>query len=269
MVAGDWQDIGRASPKLAAEAAAGASVLAKLFLYPIDTLKCRRQAGLHPQSIYQLRGLYAGVLPKLALYGPYQALYMYTYTSARERLHPSYGVWAFPISGVVADLAGTVVRLPMEVIKQRMQAGVYSSSVEAVKRIATCPRAQLLQQRLFIAQTLFHDIPYGLVQWTTYELLTRSEALSFFPKHAVHVAVGMSAGALAAFVTTPLDVVKTRIVTRSSEYTGISQAVKKILVEDGARAFTRGWFFRVMHIAPGTGIYFGLFHLLYQFGAST
>lgn len=259
-----WHDIGTASPTLAAEAAAASSILTKFLLYPIDTLKCRRQSGF--VDIWKFKGMYSGLIPKLVLYAPYQALYMFAYTSAREQLFPTLGAFAFPVAGVLADLAGSPIRVPMEVVKQRMQAGVYKSSIKAVKSILASPRSQLIEPKIFIAQTLFHDLPYGLVQWTAYELLYRSDSLSSLPRNISPVVVGTFAGALAAFLTTPLDVVKTRIVTRPAEYTGIAQAILKISKEEGMRTFSRGCIFRVLHIAPGSGLYFGIFSLLYQLG---
>lgn len=101
-----------------------AKAATKLALYPLDTWKSRKQARRFGETaefrhLRTLTGVYRGVVPKLLLYSLYQAVYMSAYISARDAL--SKGPAPFGDSGltfvtaaVVAEVAGSVIRLPME-----------------------------------------------------------------------------------------------------------------------------------------------------------
>ncbi|CAN1268308.1 Protein MITOFERRINLIKE 1, chloroplastic [Linum perenne] len=62
------------------------------------------------------------------------------------------------------------------------------------------------------------------------------------------VVCGALAGAISASLTTPLDVVKTRMMTQVSAGR-VSDMVKQMLVEEGWVGFTRGMGPRVLHSA--------------------
>ena len=249
----DWHKP-NASSSAAALSAAFSSVLTKSLLYPIDTLKTRLQVGLlRPSS---LTGLYAGLVPKLVLYGPYQSLYMAVYTSSREVTQKRFpGPLGFMIAGASAELTASVIRVPMEVVKQRMQAGDKDGVVKILSRVGV--RGWM---SLWRAQTLFHDLPYGVFQWGLYEVIVRNMEIS---SPSVWLGAGVIAGGTAAFLTTPLDVIKTRIITRSVEYHTPYQTFQEIYKNEGVAVFSKGAFLRVLHVAPATGIYFFLFNSLY------
>jgi hypothetical protein len=73
------------------------------------------------------------------------------------------------------------------------------------------------------------------------------------------MAVGATASACGAFVSGPMDLIKTRIqVYRTSSggkfYGGTLDALTRTLKEEGFRAFTKGLGARVMWLAPGSAI---------------
>lgn len=74
----------------------------------------------------------------------------------------------------------------------------------------------------------------------------------------LHLIGGANAGAIAAAVTCPLDVVKTRIQVQHTEgghqYNTVLNTVRKMLQEEGLSAFGKGFFARIVWIAPGTAI---------------
>ncbi|KAI5444241.1 Protein MITOFERRINLIKE 1, partial [Lathyrus oleraceus] len=73
------------------------------------------------------------------------------------------------------------------------------------------------------------------------------------------VICGALAGAISASITTPLDVVKTRLMTQARNeavgkvaavmYGGVSSTIREILKEEGWVGFTRGMGPRVLHSA--------------------
>lgn len=84
---------------------------------------------------------------------------------------------------------------------------------------------------------------------------------------------GTLAGIPASFLTTPADVVKTRLQVSpragDSVYSGIGDCVRKMYIEEGPTAFFKGSLFRVCRIAPQFGISLLCYeHLSKLFGKS-
>ena len=252
----DWHDR-EVSSSTAAATAAVSSVLTKTILYPFDTLKTTRQASIaQPRSI---ANLYRGILPKLALYGPYQAIYMATYTAVRDPIQEKFpGISGYALAGATAELSGAFIRVPMEVVKQRMQVHRDKTLHSVVRTAANDLVHFSSNRRLFLAQTLIHDIPYGIVQWTVYQQLHNNWGTG--NSTADGMVIGSAAGAVAALITTPCDVIKVRMVT----------AVKPSpFMEIVARhELFRGGLYRVLHVAPATGLYFAIFNSLYSLMSS-
>ncbi|KAF9625998.1 hypothetical protein IFM89_030652 [Coptis chinensis] len=117
------------------------------------------------------------------------------------------------------------------------------------------------------------DAPFTAVHFATYEAMKKvlSEISS---KNAseeqilVHLTVGGAAGALASAVTTPLDVVKTRLqcqgvcgVDKFSN-TSIRMALKQIVAKEGPQALLRGLKPRVLFHAPAAAICWSMYEAM-------
>lgn len=77
-------------------------------------------------------------------------------------------------------------------------------------------------------------------------------------------AVGSVAGGIAAALTTPLDVVKTRLMTQThttaaDRYSGVVHALRRIAAEEGVGALFSGLRPRVVWISVGGTIFFGTY----------
>jgi solute carrier family 25 (mitochondrial S-adenosylmethionine transporter), member 26 len=188
------------------------------------------------------------------------------------------GKWA-PLQHMVAaaagDVASSTVRVPFEVVKQRLQSGVNKSSMEAVRQIFAKQGA-----RGFFAgygSLVVRELPFDAIQFPLYELLkkgwakrTKSGKLDLWQSSLC----GSAAGGFAAAVTTPLDVVKTRLMTQSggAKYKGVLDGLARIAREEGASTLFSGVAPRVVWISAGGAIFFGSYeaarkHLLPRFSA--
>lgn len=121
---------------LGAGAVAGFTVDAVLF--PLDTLKTRMQlaSSAVPKSpAALLTGLYAGFAPAVVASAPAAAAFfgVYDYVKRilqdfsshdRARLAPLCHV----VAAAAGDVAASTVRAPFEVVKQRLQSGLYSGA---------------------------------------------------------------------------------------------------------------------------------------------
>ena len=250
----NWHDlVGETSISSTALAGATSSAITKTILFPVDTIKCRIQSG-SSFNPFRLQGIMNGLIPKICLYAPYQAIYMSVYTSTRNWLRPSdSNLWKYAAAGVAAELAGSVIRVPMEAIKQRMQTGSIKSNRDLIGMLMRSP-LQFYNRRNFLAQTFIHDIPCGTIHWVVYEYTKRNLSTSAATAGAV-------AGAVAAIVTNPLDVVKTRMITRPEEHKTVFNTIQAI--RQSRSGFFAGVIPRVFHIAPNSALYMFIFDTMF------
>lgn len=251
----NWHDLGTHSLSATAVTAATASVITKSLLFPMDTLKCRLQAGT---SVWRMHGMWNGLLPKILLYSPYQAVYMSGYTHARNwlQIRSPDALFIYPLAGTFAELSGSLIRVPMETIKQRMQTGLIDSNRTLIRMLRQNP-LQFYKGRNFLAQTIVHDIPCGSVHWLVYESVKRRGEVS-------SATAGAVAGLTTAIATNPLDVVKTRMITRPAEHISVASTVRTVMASAGIRGFYKGVLFRILHIAPNSALYMWIFDHIFQ-----
>lgn len=109
--------------------------------------------------------------------------------------------------------------------------------------------------------TLSMTIPFQAIQFSTYESMLKYLNPSRDYSPAMHCAAGAIAGALAASLTTPLDVIKTLLQTRGSSADpeirncrGLWHGAQLIYGRNGATGFFRGLQPRVITAMPSTAI---------------
>lgn len=109
--------------------------------------------------------------------------------------------------------------------------------------------------------TLAITIPFNAIQFTVYEHLKRFSNPRNEYSPATHIVAGGIAGAVAAAVTTPLDVAKTLLQTRGTakdadirNARGMIQAFRIIWARDGLKGFARGLSPRVLTVMPSSAL---------------
>eukprot|EP00871_Galdieria_phlegrea_P000826 jgi/Galph1/1744/GphlegSOOS_G409.1 len=244
-------------------AVAGAVV--DFILFPLDTLKTRLQmrkgVKLTPQ-IFQ--GIYRGLGPALAASAPAGAAFFGTYDLTKritsQWITPKYQFLSHILAAIAGDIAGSSVRVPFEVVKQNLQASVYASSRQAVRSIIQQQGMTGLYKGWL--SLVLREIPFDIIEFPLYEFLKsqwkqRRNGKDLYPWQSA--SCGSIAGALAAAVTTPLDVAKTRVMlqTGSNKYQGITQTLIYIAKEEGVPSLFSGVVPRVLWIGLGGAIFFG------------
>eukprot|EP00741_Cyanophora_paradoxa_P006379 tig00001000_g6183.t1 len=242
-------------------AAAGFTV--DLVMYPIDTVKTRLQAR-DVRGLVNLRGLYRGVGPALLAAAPAGASFFTAYDGTKAALAGSVPPAAGQVvAAAVATVFAAGLRTPFELVKQNMQTGAYSTGLEAAGAIY---RSRGLRG-LFAGygSLIAREIPFDCIQFPMYEQIkdVAGRAAGGRPLHPHEIVfVGMTAGAISAGLTNPLDVVKTRIMTQGEgarRYAGVADACRSILREEGPRAFLRGVLPRMTMIGLGGSVFFTAF----------
>lgn len=251
-------------------AAAGFTVDA--FLFPLDTLKTRMQlAATSPATSVKatplLKGLYAGFAPAVAASAPaaaaFFAMYDYTKRVLSARVEPKYTPLCHMAAAAAGDIASSTVRVPFEVVKQRMQSGMYTSARAAVR--GTLAKEGVAGFFSGYGSLVLRELPFDAMQFPLYEYLKAQwarragvEQLETWQSSLC----GSLAGGVSAAVTTPLDVVKTRLMTQGAgvgKYKGIVHGLRTIAREEGAAALMSGVAPRVMWISIGGAVFFGAY----------
>lgn len=156
------------------------------------------------------------------------------------------------------------MRNPFEVVKQQMQAGLHASTAQAVRSILRSEGVRGLYSGY--GTLVAREIPFDAVQFVMYEWCKRAWAARAGRELSLldNMAVGSLSGAVAASVTTPLDMVKTRLMTqtglaRELQYRGMLDGLRRVAAEEGVAALFAGLRTRVAWIGLGGAIFFGAF----------
>ncbi|KAK4178706.1 putative mitochondrial carrier protein PET8 [Triangularia setosa] len=286
--------------RLALLSGALAGTTVDLTLFPLDTLKTRLQSPAGFFSSGGFRGIYRGVGSCLVGSAPGAAFFFSTYeysksflsanfpplpTSPNQTSTPAYH---HMLSASLGEIAACAVRVPTEVVKQRAQAGHHGgSSAQAFKAIIRqygTLGAVGVWKELYRGWTItiIREVPFTVLQFPLWEGLkswgrgrkqrtgrglfgdsssTSTSTEVSAPESALY---GSVAGGFAAAVTTPLDVLKTRVML-STEKQSMFKVMTDILRENGVRPFFAGIGPRVMWISIGGAIFLGS----YQWAVNT
>ncbi|KAG6551858.1 hypothetical protein Mapa_006472 [Marchantia paleacea] len=181
-----------------------------------------------------------------------------------------------PIASAVGNIVSSAVLVPRDVITQRMQVGATGRSWEVFLRTINEEGVRGLYSGYSAA--VVRALPSSVLSFTTFEYLKalwlkKNKKKALEPWQSVFS--GAMAGAISAALTTPLDVVKTRLMTQArmgvmgnaaaapaaaveaeirakaaaASYQGISSTLKKIWLEEGLTGLTRGMGPRLVHSA--------------------
>ncbi|KAL9255331.1 S-adenosylmethionine carrier 1, chloroplastic/mitochondrial-like protein [Drosera capensis] len=211
-----------------------------------------------------LKGLYSGLVGNLIGVLPASATFVGVYEPTKQKLlkllPENLSAVAHFTAGAVGGVAASLIRVPTEVVKQRMQTGQFSSAPDAVRLILSNEGFRGLYAGY--GSFLLRDLPFDAIQFCIYEQLRMGYKLAAKrelndPENAV---IGAFAGALTGAVTTPLDVIKTRLMVQGSQnqYKGIVDCVNTIIRDEGAPALLKGIGPRVMWIGIGGSIFFSV-----------
>lgn len=276
-------------------------------MYPLDTLKTRIQSPDY-KELYKrpdgstkralFRGLYQGVGSIIAITIPSSGAFFTTYEALKFGLNgfippnstlyvPQSAIHAVASGG--AELVSCAILTPAEVIKQNAQ----MVNKDSFGKKAT-PTAHVFKQfrkqpsQLFRGYTALaaRNLPFTAMQFPIFEklkeyFLAKRKAQKkgapvdgILERASITALSGGLAGSGAAWITTPIDVVKTRIMlgagkegsTAQSWEHGVSGSRKsgvivarEILKEQGVQGLFRGAALRAAWTTIGAGLYLGCY----------
>ncbi|KAL8675641.1 MAG: hypothetical protein Q9186_007688 [Xanthomendoza sp. 1 TL-2023] len=245
-----------------------------------------------------LPSLWRGLSPTLVMAIPANVIYFTGYDILRS--HKRSPVNQFINDGYAPLVAGSVARVsaaavisPIEMFRTRMQAapagssgvGVFKETLLGLRKLVHAQGYSSLWRGLTL--TMWRDVPFSGLYWWGYEAgrnrlrdlryptvtqdATRSSSLNDENHSATFVdsfLAGATSGAVAAIVTTPFDVGKTRQQVTDDhqkkapaakghlrpEERSMPRFLYHIWKEEGAPGLFRGWAARCLKVAPACAI---------------
>jgi solute carrier family 25 S-adenosylmethionine transporter 26 len=249
-----------------------------------------------PALRQSIRGIYAGLPSVLFGSAPSAAFFFISYDGVKRYLLPSNSqsakeasrwdtFFAHSVASSLGEMSACLVRVPTEVIKQRAQAGLFGGSArQALQDILSLrhdgdPSNGMSRKGFFhmvrelyrgTGITIAREVPFTILQFTMWEAMKNryarwntgvEETSSGQIPAAPSALFGSISGGIAAGLTTPLDVIKTRVMLARREGSAnrvrVSDVVQRIVREEGMEAFWRGIGPRTTAIALGGAIFLG------------
>lgn len=254
-------------------------------IHPLDTMKVKLQtqkrvpagsvgtiglrAGLKWDLASvgkQVSGLYRGVVGAASgagiAIGAYFAFYGAACNVISRNTDLPPGAVAF-LSGGVAAVGSSFVKVPLAVCIRSVQAGVYPNFFSAARSIvaATGPRGLYTG----FAPAVLEDVPDMAMKFAAYESMRNLHKRWKGGQPAApqeDFVMGAIAGALAAAATTPLDVIKTNMMCTAAQRPTVFSASKAIFAEAGYPAFFRGVGPRALSNGINSATFFCFFEAL-------
>ncbi|CUS21033.1 LAQU0S02e04280g1_1 [Lachancea quebecensis] len=262
---------------LLAGAAAGTST--DLVFFPIDTLKTRLQAagGFFANGGYH--GVYRGLGSAVVASAPSASLFFVSYDSMKSYSRPVFNklissndqmaeTATHMFSSSAGEIAACMVRVPAEVIKQRTQTHKSDSSWQTFKKLLKNENGEGIRRNLYRgwSTTIMREIPFTCIQFPLYEYLKKKWAQA---ENREQVSpwqgsfCGCLAGGVAAATTTPLDVLKTRLML-SKTSVPVLHLARTIYSNEGWKVFFSGVGPRTIWISAGGAIFLGVYETVHS-----
>ncbi|KAF2969388.1 hypothetical protein GQX73_g4195 [Xylaria multiplex] len=272
-----------------------AGAFGAFMVYPIDLVKTRmqNQRGADPgQRLYKnsidcfrkvvanegVRGLYSGVLPQLVGVAPEKAIKLTVNDIVRgiftDKKSGHIDLPYEMLAGGTAGACQVVFTNPLEIVKIRLQ--VQGEMVKATEGATPKRSAMWIVKNLGLkglykgaSACLLRDVPFSAIYFPTYSHL-KKDMFGESPTKKLGVLQLLTAGAIAgmpaAYLTTPCDVIKTRLQVEArkgdTNYTGLRHAAKTILKEEGFKAFFKGGPARILRSSPQFGFTLAAYEVL-------
>ena len=284
--------------------AAAASVISTCVMHPVDTVKTKMQTKESAKAAAQqavddevfdgkaavllrdepgllddVSGLYKGLLGNVVKEAPSSALYLGVYEVCKTALlATAFGaanpLLVYLLAGGVGEFCGSIIRAPSEACKTMTQTGIADGFGDALASIVA-EKSRRDQVLLAWSSSLYRDVPMGAIQIAIFEglktfILQSPDIVFDVNTLQAEAALGALGGAIGAYVTTPTDVITTRIISDASGATegqSVLDLGRSIVEDGGPFALLDGAAQRVLYWAPAIGIFLSCYCSIRQYVA--
>jgi solute carrier family 25 S-adenosylmethionine transporter 26 len=284
-------------------AAAVGSTVSTLIMHPVDTIKVQlmnnnknsddesddEDTDDEIDNSLSLSDAYKGIFANVFKEAPSSALYLGIYEIARTYLsHTALQgepLLIYLLAGSIGEFAASWFRAPAEAVKTRLQLG--SSGEDGLELTPLTAAKQVFFSQSgrdnlsnSWAASLLRDIPMGATQLAIFESAktyvissaTINLDVGTISSEALFGCIG---GGIAAFITTPADVITTISINSLSD-TNLAQyrdktpmeILQMLNAEGGMEAVFTGWKERTLYWTPAIGIFLSIYCSSRQFALS-
>uniref|UniRef100_A0A7S2H2A9 Mitochondrial carrier protein n=2 Tax=Octactis speculum TaxID=3111310 RepID=A0A7S2H2A9_9STRA len=242
-----------------------ARIVAQTVLHPLDVIRTRRQA-VGVDMRWNIPTLLRGITPQTVLSAPAGALQFLTMEKTKRFLNkwgngthsPKRMVATNLVAMAIGTSAASAVRVPQEVLKQGIQAGNYDNIIHAVR--AHMGPGGLRRLYRGFKPTIIRDVPWNSLSYVFFKALAGLAALidkegRLADSNSFNLFLGAISGGIAAVLTHPIDVIKTRIMTArvTAEYVAppsIIGGLRAMVAKEGPGVLFLGIVPRLMFLCP-------------------
>eukprot|EP00419_Tripos_fusus_P054243 CAMPEP_0172800588 /NCGR_PEP_ID=MMETSP1075-20121228/2683_1 /TAXON_ID=2916 /ORGANISM="Ceratium fusus, Strain PA161109" /LENGTH=292 /DNA_ID=CAMNT_0013638523 /DNA_START=14 /DNA_END=892 /DNA_ORIENTATION=- len=266
----------RTQPQAASlSAGAVAGMSAEAILFPLDTAKTRVQSRRGFWGCGGIRSIYRGFGTAIGGSVPASAIFFFVYEAVKNVVHKDSSadakgyVATVMLASVMGELTAACIRVPVDVVKQKLQTGQKGGSLLRLQPSVLAASFQATAMRDVAHSSLqfplYECLKLGAAKWMSLDLNQLPTTTSAF--------CGSIAGMASAVVTTPFDLVKTRLNLKASKVTTaagrtagrcaswalMASEAREIYSTQGACGFFRGAGLRGMWMGLGGFIFLGSF----------
>lgn len=239
-------------------------------MHPLDTLRVHLQKSKESKIKFSnFRNLYRfssrGFFPSVLMSFPQGGMRLATYEYSKENLSPYLPLIINSATcAVLGDLSSSFIKIPKELITQKIQTGQYNSTREVMKEVFM--KRNFLSLYRGTASTVMRDIPFMVSLFSSYDFIKyqkqkREQEGNNMSTLEFTLTGGLSGG-FAGFITTPCDVIKTRIMTSTNKNQNITNTMIGLLQEDGFKSLFRGAGYRTVWWFGICSIFFPIYETL-------
>ena len=235
------------------------------------------------QQMYRQEGLgslYRGIYAPMLTYGALGSIIFGSYATSLRFLSDNADVpslWHVSLAGMIAGVVSAVPTGPIELLKCRAQAKLTPEQARIELNPVTCARHIVRTKGarglfLGVNATVLRDTPGVGMYFLVYEWLCRrwgvhdtapanTMDLNTFAK--LNLAGGLAG--TAAWVSYPLDVIKTRLQTQSLThpiYSGVVDCARKIVAAEGPAVLLRGLTATIIQAFPVSAVTFATYEIV-------
>ena len=168
-------------------------------------------------------------------------------------------------AGILARTTVTSLTSPLELVRTNLQSTPLSpDNPHTLRSVLSSVRALVSRQGVSflwrgLGPTLWRDVPFSGIYWANYESIKKSFRRRGHSGTWVAFVSGASSGILAALITSPFDVLKTRrqallMSSSNKRVSGTIPLLLKVVRTEGVSALFAGNLPRMAKIAPACGI---------------
>lgn len=233
-----------------------------------------------------VRGLYKGLCASMIREASYSSIRMGAYEPVKRALGATdrryTALWIKVCAGAMSGGVGSIIATPADVVRVRMQADSGAAGPNEsghTRRYSSTSRAFYEIYKVEGMRGLYAGVVPTVLRAA---VLTATQIPTYdHTKHALlnrgwmqegaqlHIVCSMIAGLMTALTTSPVDVIKTRLMNQKRTgrdagltYASTFNAVQKTLQSEGMLAFYKGFIPNWMRLGPHTIITFFVFEQL-------